>query len=311
MKIYVLSDITLVSSTVTGSTYAEYASGTTYATGNKVKVSYESNGTTPRFPVVEYESLADSNVGNYPPDSPDKWSELGAENRCMMFDNYVNTQTWDEADIVVVLDADGFDCVGIFDIYGTDVTLTFKRSGTVIKTETIDLRTIIPASGWYNWLYNSYEWGITQILWEFPKYVSDATLEITITTRAGWDSFWAGCGMVVMGNAKTLGITKYTPKIGIDDYSVKDTDSLGRTYLNQGNYAKRADVSMWLMNNRVDYVAQQLTAIRGVPAVFDLNNDDIDEPYQSLQIYGYVQNFDVIIPGPIRSECNLEIKGLI
>ena len=309
MKIYVLSDITLVSSTVDGSGYAEYASGTTYSAGNKVKVSFESDGTTPRFPVVEYESLAGGNVGNYPPDSPGQWSEIGAENRCQMFDGYVNTQTWDEADIVVVLDADGFDCVGIFGLFATNVTLKLIRDSVTIKQETFDLRTIVPVSGWYNWLYNYYEWGTTQILWEFPRYVSGATLEITITTRAGWDSFWAGCGMVVMGNAKTLGITRYEAKIGIDDYSIKDTDSLGRTYLNQGNYANRADVNMWLPNNRVDYVAQQLTAIRGAPAVFDCNNDG--NPYQSLQIYGYAQNFDIIIPGPIRSKCNLEIKGLI
>jgi hypothetical protein len=292
---------------VAGATNAEYAAGTTYSAGEKVKVSYESDGTTPLFPVFKYESLAGSNVGNYPPDSPDKWSEIGAENRCKMFDGYVNTQTEDTDDIEVELNANGMDCVGIFGIYGTDVTLTFKRDGATIKTETIDLRTIIPASGWYNWLYNTYEWGITQILWEFPKYVADATLEITITTRLGE----AACGMVVMGNAKTLGITKFTPKIGIDDYSIKDTDTLGRTYLNQGNYANRADVVIRLDNDRVDYVARQLTSIRGVPAVFDLNNNDVDEVFQSLQIYGYVQNFDVIIPGPIRSECNLEIKGLI
>ncbi len=305
MKIVILNDITFVSSNVAGSSYAEYAAAATYAAGNKVKVSFESNGTTPRFPVLEYESLAGSNQGKYPPDNPDKWMELGAENRCKMFDQYTNTQTENNADIEVVLDANTMDSVGIFGIYGTSVTLKLVRDAVVSKEETFDLRTIIPASGWYAWLWSSYEYGISQILWSFPKYVSGATLEIIITAR----SLAAACGMVAMGNARTLGITRYGVKAGIDDYSIKDTDALGRTYLNQGNYAKRADIEMWIANSNIDYVSRQLTAIRGIPSIFDLNNPSIG--YQVMTIYGYPQNFDIMIPGPVRSKCNLEIKGLI
>jgi len=305
MKIIVLDDITLTSSTVSGSTYNEYAGATTYAVGNTVKVSFESDGTTPLFPVKEYQSLAGSNTGNYPPDDTTNWMEIGAENRCKMFDDYTNTQTEDADDITVVLDANGFDAVGIFGIYGSDVTLKLIRAAATVKEETFDLRTLIPAAGWYSWLYNSYEYGISQILWEFPRYVSGATLEITITTR----SSAAKCGMVVLGNAKTLGITQYDAKVGIDDYSTKETDLLGRTYLNQGAYAKRADITMWLENTTIDYVARQLAGVRGIASVLDLNNPGIS--YQSMVIYGYVGNFDIMIPGQIRSKCNLEAKGLI
>jgi hypothetical protein len=305
MKLITLGAISLIDSNVDGSSHDEYASGTTYSAGKKVKVSFESDGTTPLFPVLEYESLAGSNTGNYPPDSPSQWSEIGAENRCKMFDEYTNTQTVNDEDIEVSLGANGFDSVGLFGLYGTHVTLRLVHDSVTKKEETIDLRTFVPESGWYAWLYGSYEYGITQILWHFPKYAADAVLEIEITTR----SSQAACGMVALGNARTLGVTRYGVKTGIDDYSIKAPDSLGRTYLAQGAFARRADVDMWLQNTRIDYVSRQLTNVRGVPAIFDLNNPGIG--YQVMTIYGHVGNFDVVIPGAIRSRCNLEIRGLI
>ena len=307
MRLIVLSDIaSLTSSNVTGSTYGEYSSVASYDTEDKVKVSFESNGTTPRFPVKEYESLSDANSGNYPPTDPENWIELGAENRCKMFDGFTNTQTVRTGDIEVVIPANGVDTVGLFMLYGTEVTLRLVRSAATIKEETFDLRTIIPVSGWYSWLFSAYEYGITQLIWNFPKYASGATLEIDITTR----SSEAKCGLVVVGLQRTLAKTQYGPKTGIDDYSIKDTDALGRTYLAQGNYAKRADVSMWLENTQYDYVARQLTAVRGVPAIFDFNNVGTPE-YQALAIYGHAQNFDMVIPGPVVSLVNIEVKGLI
>jgi len=305
MKIFALNDITLTSSTVAGSAYDEYDDEETYVIGNNVKVSLASDGVTAVFPVKEYMSLADANTDNYPPDDVINWIETGAENRCKMFDNYTNTQTTDTKDITVVLNANTFDAVGIFGIYGTGVTLKLIRNAVTIKEETFDLRTSIPASGWYSWLYNYYEYGITKILWEFPRYITGATLEITITDRVNL----AKCGMVVMGNFKTLGATLYDAKVGIDDYSVKDTDSLGRTYLNQGAYANTADVTLYLRNTTIDYVHQQLASIRGLPAMFNLNN--LTTEYQAMMIYGYVGNFDITIPGPVTSKCNLEVKGLI
>ena len=56
--------ISLTSSSVAASPFDEYSSGNTYALDAQVKVSFESNGTTARTPVVEYKSLANSNVGN-------------------------------------------------------------------------------------------------------------------------------------------------------------------------------------------------------------------------------------------------------
>ena len=93
MRLVKLKDIELLYSNVSENLYSEWDSSTTYNTGDRVYVTKESDGTTERTPHEIYESLADNNTGNYPPDNPDKWGFISATNRWKMFDQYVNTQT--------------------------------------------------------------------------------------------------------------------------------------------------------------------------------------------------------------------------
>jgi len=293
-------DIILESSTVAASTEDEYASGTTYVTDDKVKVSFESDGITALTPVVEYESLEDANTGNYPPDNPTKWGEIGTSNRWAMFDEYINSVTTAAIDIEVDVTSNRANQVGLFGLVGSAVTFTLTNGATVVDTETVNLRSL-PESGWYSWLFDVYEYK-TKAFWDFPKYPS-ATLTVEITATGGE----AACGEMVLGNAVFLGNTQYDAKVGIDDYSIIDTDSLDRVYLKQGNYADRAEIDMWIENTTIDNVRRKLAELRGTLSLWDLNNEGSD--YDSLRILGYFRNFDITIPGPSISYCSIEIGG--
>lgn len=300
MKVAPTKTITLISSSVSSSSKDEYAAGTTYATDAEVKVSFESDGTTPLFPVVEYKSLADANTGNYPPDSPTQWTETGTSNIHAMFDGYINSATTDSTDIDVVVGSAKSDFIGLFGLVGTTVTLTLSRGGSAIKTEEINLKTQ-PSISYYAWLFEDYEYK-DRIFWEYPKY-ADATLSVSIAPAQGA----ATCGEMIIGSQITLGQTQYDASVGIQDYSVYSTDTLGRTYLNQGDYADRAEVELWITNNMVDIVRRKLADVRGVMSLWDLNNTGSD--YDSLRIYGFFESFDIIIPGPSISKCSLTIRG--
>jgi hypothetical protein len=296
-------DIILESSTVTASTEDEfdYAGSTTYNTNDIVKVGFEDDGTTARTPVVEYEALDDGITTDYPPDSPSKWGEIGTTNRWAMFDDFIlNSVTTDTTDITVAVTSNRSNIVGLFGLVGSAVTFTLTRGGSTIDTETISLSTL-PSSGWYSWLYDEYEYK-TKAFWEYTKY-TDATLTVTITVTGGE----ATCGEMVLGNAVFLGNTQYGAKVGIDDYSIIDTDSLDRVYLNQGNYADRAEIDMWIENTTIDNVRRKLAELRGTLSLWDLNNEGSD--YDSLRILGYFRNFDITIPGPSISYCSIEIGG--
>jgi len=112
---------------------------------------------------------------------------------------------------------------------------------------------------------------------------------------------------MVIGSQITLGQTQYDASVGIQDYSVYSTDSLGRTYLNQRDYADRAEVGLWITNSMVDIVRRKLAEVSGVMSLWDLNNAGSD--YDSLRIYGFFESFDIINPGPSISKCLLTIRG--
>ena len=302
MDLSALKTITLESSSVTASSEDEYSSATTYATDNTIKVSFESDGTTPLTPILEYISLADANLDNYPPDTPLKWGETGASNRWKMFDGYINTYTEDTSAIEVEVDSAGTDIVGLFGLTATSVTFSLVRDSVVLKTETIDLK-VISGNGWYSWLHDEYEYK-TKAIWSYTKY-SGAIIQVSITVASGS----AKCGAMVIGSQNFLGSTQYNASIGIDDYSVIATDALNRTYLSQGDYADRAEVELWINNEQIDRIRRALIATRATVCIYNLNNTGSD--YDSLKILGYYKSFDIIIPGPSISKCSLDIGGII
>ena len=415
----IADNVLLESSDVAASSLDEYASGTTYSTNDEKKVSFESDGMTPRYPVEEYTSLADSNTGNYPPNNPAKWSLTGASNRWAMFDDFVGTQTDNSDNIEVEVDSSQTNMVGLFRLQAKTVTLTqivndelitdgdvstdsFTKgtgwvyddgndqydcdgtqtalsklyqsvtltkgkkyqvqftlsnysagniagyvgdtSGTNVEAngehtqiieagllneagviadadfigsidevsikkvpsyEIISLLTM-PDSGWYYYLYEDVEFK-SKILWEYIQY-SDSTLRVKIEYYSGAD---AKCGLMAIGSQISLGTSQYGVSIGFTDYSVKTTDSLGRTYLNQGNYADRADLEGWLYNSQIDTVMQAFVDVRGLPVIFDANNPNNETDYDSLKIYGFFQEPMITIPGPKTSKITISYEGLI
>jgi hypothetical protein len=417
MKIVKLIDITLLNTTVTQADYGDFTMTDTYAENDYVYVINEDDDLTPVYPVEIYISLVINNYGNYPPDSPLKWTLVGVSNRWEMFDGYVNTQTTDTSDIKVEITSSNTNKVGLFNLQGSDVTLIqilntelvtdgdcssdsftggvgwtydggddeyncdgsqaansklyqdcdtvsgYKYivyftvsnrtagkiagmaggvAGTeveangnyaqvitagadaedgviadadfigtvddisimrVVDNETIEIDLDIGevSTEWYHFFADAtYR---TDLSWEYSIF-ANSKMRIEITTKGGT----AACGMVAPGKISTIGSTSPDPRIGIVDYSKKDTDVLGRTYLSQGNWAKTNDIQFWINNDALDWSYRKLVDMRGEAAIFDANNDT---DYESLIVYGFWKNFEIIIPGQIISKCSIEVEGLI
>jgi len=440
----------LKSSTIPESILAEYSSSTTYAAGARVKVSFASDGVTPRFPVEEYTSLAANNVGNYPPNSPTQWRLDGASNRWAMFDAYTSTQSEALEKIEVEIDSSKQNIVGLFrlqakevvlsqivntelitspdcstdsftkemgwaydatntqyDCDGTQTTnsrlyqvLTIKpqihyqvqfvvsnyiagsvagyvggTAGTYVTANGTYTQIIAPGgtdqtinakfvadfdelynaqfvadfsatglsfagviadanfigsidnisvkkvpnhetislayydvtinSGWYCYFFSELSYGET-VIWSFIDY-PDSTLRVSIIWKPGDN---AKCGTLVIGNQYSLGKTLYEPRVGILDYSRKDTNEFGYTYLKQGNFSKRAEVEAWIYSENIDAIRRVLQSVRGLPIIVDANNSGYTE-YGSLKIYGFYRDFDIVIQGPTMSRISITFEGLI
>jgi len=301
MRVVKLEDIELISSTISKSTYSEYDSGATYSEGDMVCVSFEEDGTTERTPYEIYKSEANENQGNYPPDSQTKWSSQGATNRWKMFDGFVNTQTESSSSFTVVIDTSRCNALGLFNIVAKTVTLSTSAGAEVIKTEIVDLDDS-PVFDYYDYFFAPFYYKDT-LYWEIP-YRANSQTTIIFEPYLGE----AKCGICTVGCAQKIGAVRYGVQPGIIDYSKKDTDDLGRTYLSQGLYAKNIDLTFSMLNSYIDLAYRVLADVRGTPAIFNANEEGTN--FDSLLVYGFYENFDIIIPGPTISRCSLEIKGL-
>ena len=148
MKIIVPNNINLLSSNVSESLHSEWASGTTYAAGDRVYVTLESDGTTERTPHRIFESLVGSNLGNYPPDSPSQWVLVGSTNRWAMFDEFVSSQTENAGGIDVTVQAHG-DRVALLDVDANTVDFVFSSElGTLVDVAGGNDGTLVNGPTW-------------------------------------------------------------------------------------------------------------------------------------------------------------------
>ena len=112
-------------------------------------------------------------------------------------------------------------------------------------------------------------------------------------------------GSLVIGQSLYIGIALAGARVGIQDYSRKVVDEYGNWTIVERAFSKKADYKVWVDNAKVDATAAFLATIRAVPCVFNADGD-----FASLSIFGFFKDWNIEIPGPNESYCNLSIEGL-
>ena len=298
--------INLTSSNIPEALYVEWAAATTYAAGDKVYVTVESDGTTDRTPHKIYESLVSSNTGNYPPDDATKWLDCGATNRWAMFDNQVSSQTEGATTIEVeVAMTDWVDTVALFGLSGTKVQIVCATAALgTLSDVTYDLDQVI-INNWYDYFFAPIEYADVLVA-DVPGGYNGMTITLTITGSP------PKCGHMVVGRSNELGKTQYSPTIGIDDYSVKSVNDFGETTLTEREYAKTGSATISFPSAILDNVAARLTQSRATPTVWDLNNrGDAGTDYGRFVIFGFFNDFDILLQNFNTTTLSINIEGLI
>jgi hypothetical protein len=296
--------LTLDATNVTASTYNEWLTGTTYSIGDNVKVTFESDGTTPRVPHYEFEALT-AGSGKYPHDNPTDWLKLGATNQYKMLDDRTSSQTTRTDNIAVTLgNVNKCDTIGLFRLDAQEVRIVVKDSTpTTIYDET---HTLISqgSTSWSEYFFSDIVYRDALIL-TIPALYLNMTIELTITAGAGLD---AKCGHVAVGKYIYLGCTEYGAETGIQDYSVKQTDDFGETYLLERTYAKLVSGQVFVEPGAYDGVNDILISNRATPCIYDFNNDTTS--LASFSIFGFSRRFRPIYESHGKTVCLLEIEDL-
>lgn len=292
-----VTDAVLTSSNVPENDFAEWASGTTYAEGDKVIVL--SNHRI-------YESLVGGNVGNDPTtDDGTNWLDIGATNRWRSFDKTVTYQTTNTTSVEYEFDPQSLtNSIAFFNLDAKDiqVTMTDPTDG-VVYDETILLVDNGVVGNWWGYFFEPIIRKTEVVLFDLPSYIQ-ATLDVSINAETG-DT--AKVGQIVFGNEKTLGLTAYGTSIGIQDYSTKDTDAFGNVVVTERRFAQLVDYDIKLATSAVRDVQKTLASYRATPLVYSGTDDGT---YGDL-VYGYYRSFGINISSPSFSDATIEVEGLV
>lgn len=239
------------------------------------------------------------------------WEEDGSTNQYAMFDKYINTQTEFLEEIDVKLNVSRVDHVSLFGLEGKLVELFLWDSTEteLLWSSEIDLvygaAIVSGISDWYEYFFGEFS-SREDASAQLDVVTYEGILRIRITADAGEQ---AKCGNIIPGRAYDIGIVTYGASAGIVDFSVKDTDDLGRVSISQGYWAKRNTVTLTVMNYKLDATYKVLAGLRGVPTAWSANNSGVE--YESFVIFGIFTDFEITLSGHTKSVCTLEIEGLV
>ena len=116
----------------------------------------------------------------------------------------------------------------------------------------------------------------------------------------------AAIGELIIGIKTSLGKMLYNPQIGFRNYSTKTQDTFGNWTIVVRGYSKKFICSLILENTTIDAVFKFLCD----------HKDDMlvwvgSETYNSLIVYGFCKEPQIVIPYQSWSNCSLEIEGII
>ena len=277
-------------------TYAAWASGTTYAQ-NAIVIS----PTTHR----RYQSVIASNVGHDPTaaGSSAYWTDIGPTNRWAMFDQGVGSKSQETGTIVVTLAPGQVDSLVVLDTDAELVNVTMTVSSSTVYNVTQSTNVGGNAiTDWFLYFFEPIGKRNTVTFLDLPPYPSGV---ITVTFTGADPAGAVSVGTLIVGNALNIGSTEVGASVGIRDYSKKETDDFGVTTVVERAWSKRMELRCMLDTANVDTIQRELAKVRAIPCIW-IGEDGFD----SLTIYGFFADFSLDLAFPNISYCSLTIEGL-
>lgn len=288
-----VSDSVLVATDVPESGHPAWSSGTAYVIADRVHIAATHK---------VYEALT-AHTNKPPADNPADWIEVGPTNRWALFDTSNSTQTAQSTAMYYRLQYTGaFNAGALLNITGglsVRWRVTHGSLGTLYD-RTIDLSSVPAQAGWWEWFYGDRRGPSLSVLDDLPGIVG-AELRVDIT---GTPTLAAG--VLIVGQAKSIGmLVQQGARVGIQDYSRKETSEFGDLVLVQRAYAKRAAFDVPILAPLVDEAIQFLTLYRATPCLYVGGGG-----YESTTVFGFWKEFDVNIAYSTHSVCSLQVEGL-
>lgn len=256
-----------------------------------------------------YEALK-STQGENPPDSPESWVDAGATNRWRMLDGKVGTHTESDAPFIHGVGTgiqigiapgrvtNGLQLYGIF--ADSLVIEMIDPVDGVVYQRSVDLVDNSGVVDYYTYCFLPIERKVAHALLDLPMY-GTATIRISLH-RAGSP---ARCGLAIVGLQHKLGDLRYSPALGIMDFSDRKRDEFGNLEFIERDWSRNGSFDVAMTPAQEDYNLRLLAQLRGKPLVWI---GALSRP--STHIFGIFVDFTIVLPGPKTTDLSIEIEGL-
>lgn len=272
---------------------ALWAAATAYAVG--VRVTYLATNS------IYQRVVAGTTAGTPNVDTPN-WVYVGATNRWRMFDESSDSKTTANDSIITVITSPANAFVDSLSIFGADAdTIRVSIAGTAYDVSQGFAKRLV--RNWTEYFFARVENIRKDFVFKDLPLIFSMPITITIT-RTGQV---ASCSNVVIGRSTVIGATHYGAIVGINDYSIKQTDAFGNASLIVRPYSKRMSIEVTVLRENVDTVQRFLADYRARPLVFV----GADNEYSALQVYGFYKSFEVVIAYFTHSKLSLDVEGLL
>lgn len=290
-----VTEAMLISSTVAEDDHPAWSSATTYADGDRVVYDH-----------MIYESTAGANINHNPATDmtdPPFWVAVMATNRWACLDDVGLTATVGMQSMTYVIKPGRIDALALVGLRASSVYIKMESAvDGVIYEQTHAILDQTRESNWYNYFFAPI---VRDSLFEVNGLPVFGDAEITITVAAAGA---VSLGNLLLGRRYEVASVKYGARVGVIDYSRKETNEFGVTSFVRRGYAKRADLQLTLTPAQVDAVQTLLAdECRAKPCLWR----GTAGVYQSLDLYAAYKDFSIIIEGPHHSVCSLELEGLL
>lgn len=292
----VITDAALISTSVPENDYPEWSAGTLSRGARRIVVAehtvYEVVATT----------TTDAPLAGVAADPP-TWIEIGPTNRWRAFDEKVATATERAGEIAYTLQPGvAVDAVGFFALHANSVRVivTDPIVGIVYDESSAPVRSEGVAS-WHDYFFEPLE-----MRRDFVLGGLGATRHCTIDIFISRPSGTASVGAIVLGKFVHLGAALHGTSVGITDYSRKMTDEFGNHTVVRRGFSKIANFQIALNTRDIARIQRALADCRATPVIW-IGADDKEETL----VYGFYREFDIVISGPIVSDANISVEGLI
>lgn len=292
-----VTDAMLLATDVPETDHTEYAGGTTYALGDRVRISATH---------TVWESLQAGNVGHAPASSPTWWIQVGATNRWSLFDGKIGTATTSAGASMYyrLLPGVAVTEVGLFALANC-LTLRLRvidpTYGTVYD-QTADVGPMPRNADPWEFCFGVWTSGRKKVTFTDLPAFPNAELRLDFSGTTG-----VSCGALLFGQGVTFGRgIKYGAKVATRDYSKKAPDNWGNIDIQEGAIVDRLNFEMVLTKDEVDALKDYLDELHATKVLVIAST-----LYDSMATYCLIEDFETLIAYPNESYCSMQTLGMV